>query len=451
MAADQAPDTQPADQARPEANSRIAVAYRRRRFRLVAASDRLFAGECLRAGRRGRHPPGAGGDPGSSLLSAQRRPPGAKRRSACHGRPEHPFRSLCQWLLITAAATHPTSMCARATPPSIMPNWCDNAVPASPIWPVAPLPGAATALPPDANMIEPSLPRPERGLGLGHLGLCRLLEHRPRDRPRAKRPSPRLHSCSDNHALQRLPVRTQLPQRSLARSVEYGGPRCVPRRPQPPHHNRCDRQLRQQPGPGAQRCAAASPWPGSGASSWYGRQKPGSADGDPYAEFLGLVKRSDPRQHRHGAAVSMNCQFDQTRQQRANGLCMARTSVWRLLTLRSGRLGIGERTMYRLLPSSSLKLLQNDRIIGLSRIGLEKIRSRRNQIAAQQVGISAIIQERRRFAHQPTASRYAWSAKIEARQVIVACGQADPGGGVFRRLLHRILEIPLRHAEIRRD
>ena len=44
-------------------------------------------------------PAGAGGDPGSSLLSAQRRPPGAKRRPARHGRPEHPFRSLRQRLL----------------------------------------------------------------------------------------------------------------------------------------------------------------------------------------------------------------------------------------------------------------------------------------------------------------------------------------------------------------
>lgn len=172
------------------------------------------------------------------------------------------------------------------------PNWCDNAVPASPIWPVAPMPGAATALPPDANMINQSLdPNVVVGSGIWDCDDYWSIAHA--IGPGRNAPPP---GCTHAATITRYSVYqyelNYLNDRSLG--VEYGGPRCVPQGvPNRRIITAAIVNCGSSPVPvlnDAQRVPVA----GFGRFFLAWPAEPGSADGDPYAEFLGLVKRSDP-------------------------------------------------------------------------------------------------------------------------------------------------------------
>ena len=171
-------------------------------------------------------------------------------------------------------------------------NWCDNAIPASVQWPLAPLPGAATPLPPDQNMISsgPFDPNVVVGSGTWDCASYWIIAHA---FGRGKNSPP--PGCTQAATITRYSVYqyelNYLNDRSLG--VEYGGPRCV------------------TPGTANRRVITAaivncgsSPVPVLSDTQHipvaaFGRfflawPAVSGDNGNPYVEFLGLVRRSDP-------------------------------------------------------------------------------------------------------------------------------------------------------------
>jgi len=171
------------------------------------------------------------------------------------------------------------------------PNWCDNAVPASDQWPLAPLPGAATPLPPNLNMIDGSFdPNVVLGSGTWDCATYWRIAHA---FGRGKSSPP--PGCTQAATITRYSVYqyelNYLGDRSLG--VEYGGPRCVPlgvpnRRIITAAIVNCGsspvpvlNDTRGIPLAGFGRFFLV--WPAVNGDN-----------GDPYVEFMGLVRRSDP-------------------------------------------------------------------------------------------------------------------------------------------------------------
>lgn len=170
-------------------------------------------------------------------------------------------------------------------------NWCDNAGPASVQWPLAPLPGAATPLPPDKNMMEESFD-PNVVLGSGTWDCATYWRIAHAVGPGKSFPPP---GCTPEATITRYSVYqyelNYLSDRSLG--AEFGAPRCVPlgapnRRIITAAIVNCGsspvpmlNETRGIPVAGFGRFFLV--WPAANITN-----------GDPYAEFLGLVPRSDP-------------------------------------------------------------------------------------------------------------------------------------------------------------
>ena len=164
--------------------------------------------------------------------------------------------------------------------------------PRAPSWPVAPLPGAATSLPPDQNMINQSLdPNVVVGSGIWDCATYWSIAHAVG--PGKNSPPP---GCTQAATITRYSVYQYelnfLNDRSLG--AEYGGPRCVPlgvpnRRIITAAIVNCG----SSPVP-VLNDAQGIPVAGFGRFFLVWPAENGAANGNPYAEFLGLVKRSDP-------------------------------------------------------------------------------------------------------------------------------------------------------------
>ena len=170
-------------------------------------------------------------------------------------------------------------------------NWCDNAVPASLQWPLAPLPGAATPLPPDQNMIHESFdPNVELGSGVWDCADYWSIAHvigRGKDSPPP--------GCTAAATITRYSVYqyelNYLNDRSLG--VEYGGPRCVPRGA--PNRRIITATIVNCGSSPVPVLPDARGVPVAGFGRFFLVWPAVSGDdSDPYVEFLGLVERSDP-------------------------------------------------------------------------------------------------------------------------------------------------------------
>lgn len=171
-------------------------------------------------------------------------------------------------------------------------DWCNNAIPASPQWPLAPLPGAATPLPPDQNMINQSFdPNVVLGSGIWDCATYWAIAHAVGPGKNSPPPGCTQAATISRYAVYRYELNL-LNDRSLA--AEYGGPRCVPvgvpnRRILTAPIVNCGsspipvlNDTRGIPVAGFGRFFLA--WPAVN----------GTTNGNPYVEFLGLVRRSDP-------------------------------------------------------------------------------------------------------------------------------------------------------------
>jgi hypothetical protein len=174
-------------------------------------------------------------------------------------------------------------------------NWCDNAVPASPAWPMAPLPGAATPLPPDQNMINSGTQSfdPNVALGSGVWNCATYWSIAHVVGPGKNFPPP---GCTQAATITRYAVYQYelnfLNDRSLG--AEFGAPRCVS--PGIPNRRIITAAIvncGSSPVP-ALNDARGVPVAGFGRFFLTMPAVDGTTNGNPYAEFLGLVKRSDP-------------------------------------------------------------------------------------------------------------------------------------------------------------
>jgi hypothetical protein len=172
-------------------------------------------------------------------------------------------------------------------------DWCDNAVPASSEWPMAPLPGAATPLPPDQNMINGQSFDPNIVVGSGVWNCAGYWSIAHVFGPGKNAPPP---GCTTAATITRYSVYqyelNYLNDHSLG--AEYGGPQCVA--PGIPNRRIITAAIvncGSSPVPVLDN-AQGVPVAGFGRFFLVWPAVNGTTNGDPYAEFLGLVKRSDP-------------------------------------------------------------------------------------------------------------------------------------------------------------
>lgn len=173
-------------------------------------------------------------------------------------------------------------------------NWCDNAIPATTQWPMAPLPGAATPLPPDQNMIATQSLDPSVALGSGVWDCADYWRIAHAFGPGKELPPP---GCTQTATITRYSVYEYeldfLNDRSLG--AEFGGPQCVaPGRPNRRVLTAPIVNCGSSPVP-VLNDAKGIPVAGFGRFFLVWPAVDGTTEGNPYAEFLGLVKRSDPR------------------------------------------------------------------------------------------------------------------------------------------------------------
>ena len=172
-------------------------------------------------------------------------------------------------------------------------DWCDNEGPASPAWPMPDQGGTAAALPVDQNMIIGGRSfDPNVALGSGTWNCATYWAIAHNIGPGKNSPPP---GCTASTTITRYDVYRYelsfLNDRSVG--VEYGGPRCVAAgAPNRRIITAAIVNCSSSPAPvlnGAQHIPVAG----------FGRfflvlPAENGTNGNPYAEFLGLVKRSDP-------------------------------------------------------------------------------------------------------------------------------------------------------------